>query len=47
MQEYINALIAILSTPIVLMGYTITLLDVVLYLIFGGVICFIIGGLLK
>lgn len=47
MKIYVDALISIFQIPFTLMGYTVTLQDIIVTLIFGGVICFIIGGLLK
>lgn len=42
-----DALANILDTSITLYGFTFTLLDIVLYIAFVGLCCFILGGLLR
>lgn len=42
-----KALMSILETPIVLMGFTISLFEVIIYLFILGILIIFIGGMLK
>lgn len=42
-----NALMSILETPIVLMGFTFSLFEVIIYSFILGILILFIGGMLK
>lgn len=47
MQMLFNTLVDILNTNIVVFGFTLSLLDIFLFIAFGSIAAFFIGGLFK
>lgn len=47
MKQAVDAFISILQIEFELMGHTITWQDVIVCLIFGGILCLLLGGLFK
>ena len=47
MKVLVNVLISILNTNLVVFGFTLSLLDIVLFLAFGSLAAFFIGGIFR
>lgn len=47
MKILISTLVEILNTSIVVFGFTLSLLDILLFVSFGSIAAFLIGGLFK